>query len=208
MELTSSSINDGEPIGAAYALAEPADEGHVAFAGNRNPHLAWTDAPHNTESFVVTCIDLDAPSVGDDVNQEDREVPSDLERAEFTHWLLANVPSGQKEIDEGSHSDGVTPRGKSAETAPVGVHGENDYTMWFDGDEDLGGSWNGYDGCAPPWNDSIHHRYTFTVHAIDVPELTLNGGFSKDELLAAMEGHILASASITGTYATNPRLLS
>lgn len=208
MELTSSSINDGEPIGAAYALAEPADEGHVTFAGNMNPQLAWTDVPHGTESFVVTCIDLDAPSVGDDVNQEDREVPSDLARAEFTHWLLANIPPDQVEIEEGSHSRGVTPRGKGAESAPVGVHGQNDYTMWFEGDKDLDGSWNGYDGCAPPWNDSIHHRYSFTVHALDVAELALGSGFSRDELMTAMGGHILASASITGTYATNPRLLS
>lgn len=206
MELTSTSITDGESIGAAYALAEPADEGHVTFAGNKNPHLAWTGAPDNTESYVVTCIDLDAPSVGDDVNQEDREVPSDLERAEFTHWLLADIPSGHSAIEEGAHSIGVTARGKAADSARVGVHGQNDYTMWFDGDDDLGGSWNGYDGCAPPWNDSIPHRYVFSVHALDVAELDLAPGFSKDELMSAMEGHVIASASITGTYATNPRL--
>jgi Raf kinase inhibitor-like YbhB/YbcL family protein len=206
VELTSTSIVDGEPIGPQYALAEPSDENHVTFAGNRNPHLAWTGEPRNTESFVVSCIDLDSPSIGDDVNQEDREVPSDLERAEFTHWLLANVPADFVEVAEGSHSAGVTPRGKAADASPVGVHGENDYTMWFEGDDDLGGSWNGYDGCAPPWNDSIVHRYRFTVDAIDVPALDLDSGFSRDELVSAIQGHVLASASITGTYATNPRL--
>lgn len=207
MELMSSSIVDGEPISAEYALAEPADEGHVTFAGNMNPHLAWSGAPAGTLSYAVTCIDLDAPRVGDDVNQEDREVPLDLERAEFTHWLLADLPADSREIEAGSHSAGVTPRGKAANAAPQGVHGENDYTMWFEGDGELGGSWNGYDGCAPPWNDSIHHRYRFTVHALDVAALELGPGFGKDELMVAMEGHVLASASITGTYATNPSLL-
>jgi hypothetical protein len=206
VNLTSNSIIDGEPIAADYALAEPADEGHVTFAGNMNPHLFWTDVPIGSRSFVVTCIDLDAPTVGDDVNQEDREVPPDLERVEFTHWLLANLAPGVREIEEGSHSTAVTPGGKAADAAPVGVHGENDYTMWFDGDQDLADSWNGYDGCAPPWNDSIRHRYRFTVCALDAAQLDLGPSFSKTELLDAMDGHVLGSASITGTYATNPRL--
>ena len=207
MDLTSTSINDGERIGAEYALAEAADEGYVAFAGNENPHLAWTNAPPLSKSFVVTCFDLDAPSIGDDVNQEDREVPSDLERAEFTHWLLANIPADHTGVERGSHSTGVTARGKDAASAPVGVHGQNDYTMWFEGDEDLGGSWNGYDGCAPPWNDSIVHRYRFSVYALDVSELDLEPGFTKNEVMSAIEGHVIASAAITGTYTTNPRLL-
>jgi Raf kinase inhibitor-like YbhB/YbcL family protein len=206
VNLTSNSIVDGEPIAADYALAEPADEGHVTFAGNMNPHLSWTRAPSGSRSFVVTCVDLDAPTVGDDVNQEDREVPSDLERGEFTHWLLADLPADLTEIEEGSHSIAVTPRGKAADAAPVGVHGRNDYTMWFEGDEDLAGSWNGYDGCAPPWNDSIRHHYRFTVYALDVAELHLGPGFSKTDLMDAVDGHVLGSASITGTYATNPRL--
>jgi Raf kinase inhibitor-like YbhB/YbcL family protein len=206
MELTSTSITDGEVIGETFALAEPADEGHVTFAGNKNPHLAWSGAPATARSFVVTCIDIDAPSVGDDVNQEDREIPADLERADFTHWLLANIPSDVRTIEEGTHSAGVTPRGKQADAAPVGVHGLNDYTMWFDGDPDLEGDWNGYDGCAPPWNDSIPHRYTFTVYALDTDVLDLVPGFTRDMLTAGMTGHVVDTASITGTYATNPRL--
>lgn len=206
MDLTSTSIRDGEAIGADYALAQPAADGHVSFAGNKNPHLAWTDPPAGAQSFVVTCVDIDAPSVGDDVNQEDREVPADLERAEFTHWLLVNIPADITQIAEASHSQSVVPRGKSADAAPVGLHGQNDYTAWFAGDSDLDGSWNGYDGCAPPWNDSVPHRYRFTVSALDIAELDLPAGFSRSEMVSAMAGHVLDSASITGWYATNPRL--
>lgn len=200
------SISDGAAIEDTFALARPADEGHVTFAGNQNPHLAWSGAPEGTQSYVITCIDMDAPTVGDDVNQEDREVPSDLPRGEFTHWLLANIPASTTTIDAGSHSRGVIERGKAADDAPFGLHGLNDYTSWFEGDPDLDGQWNGYDGCAPPWNDSIPHRYTFTVYALDAPELELSPGFSRDALTSAIEGHVLDSASITGTYATNPRL--
>jgi len=207
MELISTSVTDGEPIAPDFALAKPAVEGHVTFARNRNPHLAWSGAPRDTMSYVVTCIDVDAPSSRDDVNKEDREVPPNLVRGEFTHWLLANLPADCCAVDEGTHSESVTPRGKAGKSAPLGVHGENDYTMWFKGDADLEGAWNGYDGCAPPWNDSIRHRYIFTVHAVDVEELDLKPGFRRTELTNAMDGHVLASVSITGTYATNPRLL-
>lgn len=206
MDLSSTSIRDGDPVEARYALAETADEGHVALSGNRNPHLAWSDFPESTRSFVVTCIDVDCPSAGDDVNQEDREVPQDLPRVDFVHWLLANIPANVTEIAEASHSDRVTPRGKTASAAPVGLHGLNDYTSWFGGDPDMGGEWHGYDGPAPPWNDSIVHRYEFTVHALDVADLDIPPGFTRDALNAAIQGHVLESASITVTYATNPRL--
>ena len=206
MKLTSSSFTDGGKIPPALALAVPADPGPVAFSGNRNPHLAWTEVPTGTGSFVVTCIDHDCPSEPDDVNQPDREVPSLLARVDFTHWLLANIPVSVVEIAEGAHSDGVTKRGKAADAAPIGVHGQNDYTGWFVGDPDLEGHWNGYDGSAPPWNDSIVHHYEFTVFALDVEALHLDSGFTRDELREAMKGHILDRSSMIGLYSSNPRL--
>jgi hypothetical protein len=206
MELLSTSFIDGGKVPTVCALAVPADPGPVAFAGNRNPNLSWSDAPAATQSYVITCIDHDCPSAPDDVNQTDREVPSSLPRVDFTHWLLANIPADVTSIEEGSHSDGVTPRGKAAAASPVGIHGLNDYTSWFAGDPDLDGAWNGYDGSAPPWNDSIPHHYEFSAYALDVDTLDLEPGFTRDDLMASMEGHVLASASITGLYALNPRL--
>ncbi|HED65059.1 MAG TPA: phospholipid-binding protein, partial [Planctomycetes bacterium] len=76
MEITSQSIRDGAPIPAEFAFAKPDPETHVTFAANRNPHLAWSGAPAGTRSFAVLCIDVDAPTVGDDVNQEGRTVPA------------------------------------------------------------------------------------------------------------------------------------
>ena len=207
MHVISDSFTHGGAIPTDLALARAADSGPVTLSGNRNPHLAWTDAPAETQSFVITCIDVDCPSAPDDVNQEDREVPDTLPRVDFTHWLLVDIPADVTEIAEGSHSDTVTTGGKDAADAPLGVHGINDYTMWFAGDEDMKGTWCGYDGPAPPWNDSIPHRYEFTVYAMDTPSLGLAPGFTLDELTQAMEGHVLGSASITGTYTQNTRLL-
>jgi len=181
MRVSSDSFEDGGTIPPELALAVAADPGPVAFSGNRNPHLVWSAVPSGTRSLVVTCIDHDSPSAPDDVNQPDREVPASLPRVDFTHWLLADIPARTREIAEGAHSDGVTARGKAASTAPIGVHGCNDYTGWFSGDPDLEGQWNGYDGPAPPWNDSVIHRYEFTVFALDVESLGLDGGFTRSD---------------------------
>lgn len=206
MEIFSNSMTDGGTADDRLALATPDPEHHVTFSGNRNPHLAWSGAPAGTASYVVTCIDVDCPSSPEDVNQEDREVPEALPRVEFVHWLLADVPSDTTEIGEGTHSDGVTPRGKAADAAPLGIHGVNGYTDWFAGDPDLAGVWHGYDGPAPPWNDSIVHRYVFTVHALDVASLGLEKGFIHDDLRSAMAGHVLDRASLTVAYTLTPRL--
>jgi hypothetical protein len=207
MELFSTSFVDGGKVQPRCALAIPADPGPVEFAGNRNPHLSWSNAADATRSYVVTCIDHDCPSAPDDVNQPDREVPSSLSRVDFTHWLLANVGVDVTTIEEESHSDGVTPRGKDADGAPIGVHGLNDYTSWFAGDPDLEGQWNGYDGTAPLWNDSIPHHYEFTVYALGVEGLNLEPGSSRGDLETATGGHVLESVSMTGLYyALNPRL--
>jgi len=47
----------------------------------------------------------------------------------------------------------------------------------------------------------------FTVYALDVEELPLEGKFGGAEAKVAMQGHILAQASLTGTYTLNEKLL-
>jgi len=68
------------------------------------------------------------------------------------------------------------------------------------------GDYYGYDGPCPPWNDEIVHRYVFTVFALDIDQLPLDGRFGGPEVRRAMQGHILAQASLTGTYTLNPQL--
>src|SRR5690606_35573033 len=154
MKLTSQSFTDGEAIPGEFAFCIPADEGHVQFGGNHNPHLEWSDVPPGTRSFVLICHDPDVPSKGDDVNQEGRTVPADLPRVDFFHWVLVDIPATVTEIAAGSHSDGVTARGKQPGPAPHahGVQGINDYTGWFASDEAMRGNYGGYDGPCPPWN--------------------------------------------------------
>ena len=93
MELRSNSLSPGDRISEAYALGRPDPDSHVSWAGNRSPHLAWSGAPQGTKSFAVICVDVDVPTKPDDVNQEGREVPSDLPRADFYHWVLVDLPA-------------------------------------------------------------------------------------------------------------------
>lgn len=208
MKLSSRSLADGQPIPGefAFAITDPAE--HVRLSANRNPHLACDDVPAGTQSFAIVCVDPDVPSRGDDVNQNDREVPADLPRVDFFHWLLCDIPAGTREIAAGAHSDGVTPRGKAGPQAAQGMrHGINDYTGWFAGDDDMRGDYYGYDGPCPPWNDSVVHRYIFTVYALDVSSLEVDNPMNGAAVRKALGGHVLGQASLTGTYTLNPRLL-
>jgi Raf kinase inhibitor-like YbhB/YbcL family protein len=205
MQLRSDNFEQGKPIPPPFAFARPARP--VELSDNHSPHLAWKGAPANTRSFVLTCIDTDVPSKADDVNKTDRSVPADLPRVEFVHWLMANIPLECGELAEASCSDEVTPRGKQEPFGPPGsVQGVNSYTEWFAGDANMEGSYLGYDGPCPLWNDSIVHHYHFTIYALDIETLPLKSGFTLAELRAAMAGHVLEQASLVGTYSLNPNV--
>lgn len=207
MKVWSDSFADNSALDVQFAFGKPDPETHVALSQNKNPHLAWSDVPEGTRSFVVICTDVDVPSQGDDVNKEGREVSADLPRVAFHHWVLVDVPAAAREIPAASHSNHVTPRGKFGPDALDGMrHGVNDYTAWFAGDESMKGDYYGYDGPCPPWNDALLHRYAFTVYALDLERAPVEGRFTGEDVLTAIKSHVLGQATITGTYTLNPKL--
>lgn len=203
MELSIDGITDGETIPTRFAFCATRDE----MGENVSPALTWTGIPPGTRSLAISCTDPDVPSDPADVNQDGRTVSPDLPRISFAHWLLTDLPADLTSIAEGADGSGIVARGKPVDGSPTGgVRGANDFTSWFEGDADMAGTYGGYDGPCPPWNDSIVHHYTWTVHALDVESLGLPPGFRLADFEAAVDGHVLASASVTGLYSLNPEV--
>ena len=99
----------------------------------------------------------------------------------WVHWIIFNIPS----------ASGGTPEGvPHGEALPGGIRqGMNDFRKI------------GYDGPAPP---SGTHRYYFNVYVLD-RKIDIRPGSSAKDILAAMEGHILAKGSLMGRYAAKDR---
>jgi Raf kinase inhibitor-like YbhB/YbcL family protein len=207
MELTTTAFADMGTIPHEFAFCATDPVAHVTLSANRNPDFAWRGLPSGTLSLAMICHDPDVPSRGDDVNKEGRVVPKSLPRVDFFHWVLIDLPHDTPPIERGEFSDGVTARGKTGPHAPRGARqGINGYTAWFAGDKDMAGSYFGYDGPCPPWNDELPHRYVFTLYALDVARLEVAGIFSGEDVRQAMAGHILAQALTTGRYTLNPEV--
>jgi len=97
----------------------------------------------------------------------------------WVHWVLFNIPGNATVIDVGLPADAKLPDGSQQGT----------------------NSWGrvGYGGPCPP---SGVHRYFFKLYALDAP-LALDESATKDDVLAAMEGHILLETELMGTYSAS-----
>lgn len=204
MQLHSNSLADGAAIPSKFAFGKHHASDHVELSANLNPQLSWTGAPEGTQSFVLICVDHDVPTVGDDVNQTGKTVPYNLPRGDFYHWVMVDIPAAVSSIAEGSCCDGITAGGKSSPTGP-GRQGINDYSDWFAGDPDMAGEYFGYDGPCPPWNDERVHHYHFKLFATDLERCPVENAFTGADVLAAIDGHILAEATLVASYHIYPQ---
>jgi len=209
MKLWSDSWANGERIPSKYAAGKlQSGASGVTFSDNLNPHLAWSEVPEGTQSFALICHDFDVPSRGDDVNRPDREVPADLARVDFFHWVVVDLPASLAQIAEGEFSRGFTARGKRGPATLHGArHGLNDYTGWFAADVEMSGDYFGYDGPFPPFNDSLVHHYVFTLYALSVARAPVEGTFTGPQVRQAIYPHVLGEATLSGTYTLNRRLI-
>lgn len=105
---------------------------------------------------------------------DDPDVPKALRPdGVFDHWIVFNLPP----------STGGIAEGESVETAGANSAGRNMYTS----------------PCPPPQYEPKEHRYVFTLYALDT-ELPLKEGATKQEVLNAMEGHVVQRAELIGKY--------
>jgi len=100
----------------------------------------------------------------------------------WVHWVIYAVPPETGSLPEG------LPRSERLANPPGALQGRNSWPT-----DNLG-----YRGPAPPRAHGPH-RYFFKLYALDTA-LALKPGLSKDELLAAIKGHVLAEGQLLGTY--------
>lgn len=199
-------IAQGQRIAEEFAFGIRTDTEPFTFGANISPAISWSGAPEGTKSYAIIMHDRSVPTIFDDANQEGKTIPADLARMDFMHWVLVDVPATTTGLSKGAESDAVVPKGKPTGASANGVRGANDFGMFMAANPDMAGDYGGYDGPAPPWNDELMHEYVFTVYALDVESLGLEGVFSGADSLAAMDGHILASGQVVGEYTLNPSL--
>ena len=98
----------------------------------------------------------------------------------WVHWVLFNLPGKTNALPENvAQDETLAALGNAAQ-------GRNDFKKI------------GYGGpCPPPGKP---HRYFFKLYALDT-SLGLHPGATKAQLEAAMQGHIVGSAQLVGTYA-------
>jgi Raf kinase inhibitor-like YbhB/YbcL family protein len=107
----------------------------------------------------------------DDPDAPDPAAP----RMTWVHWVLYNLPPETTHLDAG-----IAPSALPSGT----LQGRNDWKR------------TGYGGPCPPIG---RHRYFHRLYALDVrlPDLKQP---TKDQLLTAMQGHVLTQAELVGTY--------
>lgn len=173
--------------------------GSFRFRENRNPHLTWTGVPEGTRSLALICDDLDAA----DADQESwagGKLPRDIKARVLCHWVLVDLPATLRELGHGEMSDGAYAGGKKEPGARHGARQDlNDMTGFFSNGGLLKGQYFGYDGPCPP-EGAQPHRYVFDLYAFDVDVLAVEGAFAKAHAAAAMQGHVLATATLTGLF--------
>jgi Raf kinase inhibitor-like YbhB/YbcL family protein len=105
---------------------------------------------------------------------EDPDAPG----GNFVHWVIFNIPGTMKELHEN-----VTPSRNIPDEVMLGTNSFGRI---------------GYGGpCPPPGKP---HHYYFRIYALDTILHHIDSGSTTEELVKAMEGHIVAKGELMGKY--------
>jgi len=153
---------------------QPMPAKHSCEGTDASPALKWEGAPASTKSFALICDDPDAPG------------------GSWVHWVLYGIPASTTELPENvAKVDGVASvdyevTSQSVVKSAFANQGMNSFGRV------------GYGGPCPPRGHGVHH-YHFRLYALDT-ELNLAPRLTRQQLEAAMKGHILAQTELVGTY--------
>ena len=209
MKLDSESFSHDEAIPERCAFCVPDADQHATLGTNLNPALSWSDVPGGTKSLVLICNDPDAPAKPENVNTEGKTISARRKRTDFCHWVLVDIPRDAVGIQEGEFSDGVTAGGKSGPSSARGTRQGSTITpAGLPGTRTWRAATSATMAPVPrgttPSSTIIISRFTRWISSA-VP---VGGEFTARSVLDAMEGHILETATLTGTYSLNPDVVA
>lgn len=145
-------------------------EEYTAYSENKSIDLSWSNLPAGTVQLALICDDPEVVTIG-------------MMPTPFPHWVAYNIPASASGLPEDMTKDAVVTGVPGLEGMINGLNGTRR---------------PGYFGPRPPVNGHLH-AYHFRVYALDA-DLDLAEGLNKDELLAAIDGHVLATGMLMGHY--------
>ena len=141
-----------------------------AYGDNKSIDLNWSNLPAGTVQLALICDDPIVVEIG-------------MMPTPFVHWVAYNIPASASGL----------PAGMPTDAEVMGLDGLDGMINGLNGTRR-----SGYFGPRPPANGTLH-AYHFRVYALDA-DLGLEAGLNKDELLAAVDGHVLATGLLMGHY--------
>lgn len=165
--------------GRTAAPPTPGREGHVSLilqssafaAGEPIPKQFTCDGADQSPPLAWSGAPTGTKSLA--LIVEDPDAPGGT----FVHWVIFNLPPAPAALSAGAPKQATLPNGAN--------QGRNGFRRI------------GYGGpCPPPGSP---HHYHLRLYALDAA-LDLTPGASSAEVRAAMAGHVLGEADLTGTY--------
>ena len=140
-------------------------------AGNSIPQKFTCDKEDISPPLAWTGIPAQAKSLA--LIVDDPDAPA----GDWVHWVVFDMPPSLNGLPEGV--------AKNPSVSGIGTQGINDFRK------------PGYGGPCPPKGKA--HRYFFQLYALD-SLLNLPAGAKRAEVDQAMQGHILATGQLIGTF--------
>ena len=148
-----------------------------AFTDGGKVPTEYSCADKDAKSPALDWSNAPAGTMSFALIMHDTDAAPQKKTMDVTHWILWNIPGNADklagDVKPDSSSEGIA-QGKNIR----GV--------------------NGFQPPCPPPGATPHH-YTFELYALDT-KLDLPAGATRDELLKAMDGHIIGKATTVGLF--------
>ncbi len=155
-QLKSDSLKKIDPMPLKFVLNK-----FGCLGENKSPSLSWAHVPKGTKSFALTVFDPDATS-----------------GSGWWHWIVYNIPSNVKKINEGASQTDQMPKGSLESLNDFGFHG--------------------WGGPCPPKGET--HHYTFTLYALKSPKLDLAQNPTNAQIGESIQKKIIKKAILKIKY--------